>query len=86
MNEIHATQAPDRPRTWKAVYTIIDRGTEKKYWIRIGIAFVNSDGSINVKLDAVPVNNQLHIRDPDPVNTASRRGASDMFAGAEALS
>jgi len=49
------------------VYTIVDRKSEehpdrKNLWIHIGIAFVNRDGSINVRLNALPVNGSLHIR------------------------
>jgi len=37
-------------------------------WRKIGVAFFNSDGSINVYLDALPVNGKLNIRvdDYDP--------------------
>lgn len=53
-------------RGWKAVYTIVQRpGAEKKFWVRIGSAFVNSDQSINVRLDAMPTNGTIHIRDVD---------------------
>lgn len=55
-------EAGSRP-TWKAVYTIADRGNGRRYWLRIGTAFVNRDESLNVRLDAVPVNGQIHIRD-----------------------
>ena len=48
--------------THKVVYAVIERGP-KKHWLRIGIAFVNKDGSLNVRLDAVPLTGQLHIRD-----------------------
>ncbi len=51
----------------KDVYTISDHdGTSaevKDRWTRIGIGFVNRDNSINVVLDAIPVNGRLHIRD-----------------------
>ena len=46
----------------KIVYVISERNS-KSYWNRIGVAFVNHDGSINVKLDAVPVSGELQIRD-----------------------
>lgn len=46
----------------KVVYVITERNS-KSYWNRIGVAFVNNDGSINVKLDAVPVSGELQIRD-----------------------
>ena len=48
----------------KAVYTIQDNDdNDKSRWIRLGIAFLNRDGSYNVFLDAIPVNGKLHIRD-----------------------
>jgi hypothetical protein len=47
----------------KEVYTVIDNGKDKSIWIRVGVAFVNKDGSLNVKLNALPVNGTLHIRD-----------------------
>lgn len=48
-----------------AVYTIIPSGTEdgKDFWQRIGSAFFNKDGSMNVMLNALPVNGKLHIRE-----------------------
>ena len=49
----------------KIAYVVTQRGTNK-YWTRIGVAFVNKDGSINVKLEAVPVNGEIHVRDYVP--------------------
>ena len=38
-----------------AVYGIIERpGQEKAFWSRIGVAFKNRDGSINLLLDFFP--------------------------------
>jgi hypothetical protein len=37
----------------------------KTYWMRIGSAFINNDGSTNVYLDAYPANGKLQIRDFD---------------------
>ena len=50
------------PSKMKIVYVITERNS-KSFWNRIGVAFVNNDGSINVKLDAVPVSGELQIRD-----------------------
>ena len=47
----------------KEVFNIVENGNGKSFWIRVGIAFVNKDGSMNVKLNALPVNGTLHIRD-----------------------
>lgn len=49
----------------KIVYSISERGG-KNYWTWIGVAFLNSDGSLNVKLEAVPVNGEMQIRDYVP--------------------
>ena len=45
------------------VYTIVDKpGQDKSFWVRIGRAFKNHDGSFNLNLDAVPINGKLHMR------------------------
>ncbi|MBX3130714.1 MAG: hypothetical protein KF718_28610 [Polyangiaceae bacterium] len=67
----------------KVVYVISER-EGKSYWNRIGVAFVNRDGSLNVKLEAMPVSGELHIRDYVPrdesAGAASRRpGAAEAF-------
>ncbi|MBI5532562.1 MAG: hypothetical protein HY898_07595 [Deltaproteobacteria bacterium] len=49
----------------KIVYTITERG-ERSYWTRIGVAYVNRDGSLNIKLEAVPVNGTMQVRDWTP--------------------
>ena len=46
----------------KEVYTII-KNKEKSIWIKVGVAFENKDGSLNVKLNCLPLNGTLHIRD-----------------------
>ena len=52
------------------VYTVIDRGDQKKaIWLQIGAAFTNRDGSFNVKLNALPTDGRLHIRE-DSTNPA----------------
>lgn len=58
--------------TWKVVYAIVERGA-RKHWLRIGMAFVNRDGSLNVRLDAVPLSGQLHIRDNPPRDERENR-------------
>jgi hypothetical protein len=49
----------------KIAYVITQRGTQK-YWSRVGVAFVNKDGSLNVKLEAIPVSGELHVPDYVP--------------------
>ena len=55
----------------KDVFTISEResGTAeggKERWTKIGICFVNRDDSLNIILDATPVNGRLHVRDRRP--------------------
>ena len=54
-----------KKKDFQIVYTIVQRGG-RKFWVRVGAAFPNRDGSINVVLDAVPVNGELQIRDYRP--------------------
>ncbi len=48
---------------------------EKAFWPKIGIAFTNRDGSINLLLEALPLGtNKLQVREPRP--PAEPRGAN----------
>jgi hypothetical protein len=49
----------------KICYVITEKNG-KSFFNRVGVAFTNRDGSLNVKLDAIPVNGELHIRDYVP--------------------
>ena len=53
------------PNRMKIAYVITQR-KDRNYWNRVGVAFVNNDGSINVKLEAVPVSGEIQIRDYVP--------------------
>ena len=47
------------------VFTIVPSTDDKKdYCQRVGSAWFNKDQSINVKLNALPVNGELHLRPP----------------------
>jgi hypothetical protein len=50
-------------KNMKAVFTVIDRGQGKSIWVRVGVGFTNRDGSLNLKLDAIPVNGTLQVRE-----------------------
>ncbi len=45
----------------RQVFAIAQRNG-KSYWIRIGAAFTNQDGSETVLLDALPVTGRMQIR------------------------
>ncbi len=56
-------------------FTIVKRdGQEKAWWVRIGTAWHNNDGSINVILDALPVNGKIQLREPQPKDDRQQRG------------
>jgi hypothetical protein len=48
-----------------AVYTVIEREKQDPFWLRIGAAWVHSDGKgYNVTLDALPHNGRIVLRLP----------------------
>lgn len=48
----------------RTIYTVVKWGDEdRNRWTRIGTGFVNRDGSITIKLDGLPVNGELIVRD-----------------------
>ena len=57
------------PRARKDVFAIIEREGKKAFFQRIGSAFENRDGSLNVLLDALPKDGRLNIRDPKPTGS-----------------
>ena len=63
-------------KSYKDVFTIVDRGENRRpIWLKIGAAFVNQDSSLTVKLDGLPTNGSLHIRDhSDPPWEKNGRG------------
>lgn len=63
--------------SWKVVYTVAERSGGRRHWVRIGIAFVNRDQSLSVRLDAIPLNGQMYIRDAAPREVASGRSEPD---------
>jgi hypothetical protein len=71
------TATPSAARR-KIVYTVIEReGLERPVWVRIGVGWLNRDDSLNIRLDALPVNGQLHIRDYDPERDGPKREATE---------
>jgi hypothetical protein len=77
----------DNTRNMKAVFTITERGgangMTKSYWTRIGVGFVNRDGSITLRLDCIPLSGTLQVREwepydrrPDQPDSPSPNGAA----------
>ena len=62
-------------KTMKTVFTVVERGPGKSYWTRVGVGFVNKDGSWNLHLDAVPTNGKIQVREWEPYDRdRDRRG------------
>jgi len=56
----------ERKRVLK-IYTIVKKPeAEKGIWLEIGVATENRDGSLSGKLDALPVNGAIHLREHSP--------------------
>ena len=69
-------------KTMKTVFTVVERGPGKSYWTRVGVGFVNKDGSLTLRLDAIPVNGSLQVRDWEPPYD---RKAGELPAGTATL-
>jgi hypothetical protein len=62
MSDTNGTTGGRRLAVWAIPES---RDGEKAFWVRIGVAFPNRDGSINVILDALPLGtSRLQIREP----------------------
>jgi hypothetical protein len=61
-----------RNQEHQAVFAITERG-EKSFWTRVGVAYPNRDGSININLDALPVSGRLQIRSDEEREATNRR-------------
>ncbi len=59
-------------KNYRVVYTVVERN-ERRIWVRVGAAFENRDGSLNVLLDAIPINGRLQIRDWVPSEERARQ-------------
>ncbi len=64
------------------VFNIIEKGEgQKSFWMRIGVAFTNRDGSLDVRLDALPLNGRLQIREPRERDERPKAQQGDAYEG-----
>jgi hypothetical protein len=49
-----------------AVFAIRTTKNGQTIWVRAGVAFVQPDDSMNLTLDVLPLDGQLHIRESTP--------------------
>ena len=70
--------APKKP--WIA-YNVIDKpGLTNRIWMRVGMAWLNRDGSINVVLDALPLGGRIQLRMDDRERRGEPRGPLSIAA------
>lgn len=71
----------------KICYVVEKSKKGQSFWHRIGVAFENDDGSLDVKLQAFPVNGEMVIREYVPrgggAPSSGGGGGSGMPAGYE---
>jgi hypothetical protein len=69
-------------KTMKVVFTVVERSPGKSIWTRVGVGFVNQDGSLNLRLDAIPVNGLLQVREWEPYDRPRSEAPNGAGAGA----
>jgi hypothetical protein len=62
-NEQQSAKGGSGRRPW-AAYNIVER-SGRHFWNRVGTAFHNHDGSMNIYLDALPRDGKIQIREDD---------------------
>jgi hypothetical protein len=67
----------------RCVYTVVERGTGRSFRMKLGIGFVNKDGSLTLRLDAFPLGRTLHVRPFEARDVA--RDANDAADANDAL-
>ena len=63
-----------------AAFNIIERGEgagKKRIWSRVGSAFKNRDGSMNIYLDSFPLGGKIQIREDDRESRGERGVLAD---------
>jgi len=58
-----------------AIYESKGEGRDRSRWVRVGVAFDNRDGSLNVLLDALPLSGRLQIRNRPTETTETETAA-----------
>jgi hypothetical protein len=72
-------------KNMKIVWTITERttnGATKSFWTKVGVGFVNRDGSISLRLDCIPISGTLQVREWEPMERRQEGNASEPLARA----
>ena len=61
----------------KDVFAIYEsKDGERSRWVRVGVAFDNKDGSLNLLIDAVPLSGRLQVR-PRATDSTARAASAE---------
>jgi hypothetical protein len=71
----------EQSKNMKTVFTVVERGPGKSFWVRIGVGFENKDGSWNLRLDAIPISGKLQVRDWEPYDRREDAPRQDNAGG-----
>ena len=63
---------PGPKKMFKVLCPIEKDDGKTTYWMRVGVAFVNRDQSINLYLDVLPKNGKLQVRELDEEDLRQR--------------
>jgi len=78
---------PAESGAWKKpwiAYNIIDKpGLRSRIWSRVGMAWLNRDGSINVVLDSLPLGGRIQLREDDRDRRAESRPGGALSVAAQ---
>jgi len=78
---------PAEGSAWKKpwiAYNIIDKpGLRSRIWSRVGMAWLNRDGSINVVLDSLPLGGRIQLREDDRERRAEQRTGGPLSIAAQ---
>ena len=83
MQQVSPAESSAWKKPWVA-YNIIDRpGMRSRIWSRVGMAWLNRDGSINVVLDSLPLGGRIQLREDDRDRRAEPRGGGALSVAAQ---
>jgi len=62
----------EQTKNMKIVWAVVERtqsgSATKSFWTRVGVGFVNRDGSLTLRLDAIPLSGRLQVREWEPMD------------------
>ncbi len=83
MQPVGPTESGAWKKPWIA-YNVIDKpGLRNRIWSRVGMAWLNRDGSINVVLDSLPLGGRIQLREDDRERRTEPRAPGPLAVAAQ---